>query len=105
MQTLGFEPKCLVVPVSLLKEACGEAMTVEDAEKLMLMQGHVTKMGDLFVLAGDLDPGTALLTAAPNMVGTYTRADTALALMLFRVDRAVVLVGREFEESPGDGVA
>jgi hypothetical protein len=95
----------VVIPFSLLKEACGEAMSIEDVEKLMLMQGYVSKTGDLYILIGDLDPGTAILTAAPKLVGTYTRSDTALALQFFRVDRAVVLVGREFEESSNHGVA
>lgn len=93
MQTLGFEPRCLVVPVGLLKEVCGEELSVQDAEKLMLMQGHITKVGEVFVLAADMAKGSALLTAVPKEVGTYTRTDESLAIMLFRVDRALILVG------------
>lgn len=106
MQTLGFQPWSLTVPVTLLKEACGADLSVQDAEKLMLGQGYITRLGDLFVMAADLAEGQAILTAAPKVVGTYTRARDALALMVFRADRAVVLVGKaETEEPPQHGVA
>lgn len=106
MQTLGFEPRSIIVPVSLLKEACGEDVSVEDAEKLMLGQGHVAKVGEMFVLAADLPQGVAIVVAATSLVGTYTRSDEALAIMLFRADRAIVLVDQaETKEPPVHGVA
>lgn len=104
MRSFGQEPRCLTVPVSLLKEVCGTEFTETDAEKLMLGQGYITKVGELYVLAGDLVDGQALLTAAPKVLGVYTRADQHLSLMLFRVDRAVVLVGKA-EEPRQHGVA
>lgn len=95
MKARGLEPSALVVPVPLLREACGQPFTSEDADKLMLARGHVAKMGAVRVLAADLRPGTALLFASPAKTGTYTRSDQALAAIFFRVDRAVVLVDTE----------
>lgn len=93
MTSLGFSPRCVIVPHDLLTEACGNDLTAQDADRLMLAQGYVAKVGEAFVLAGDLPAGAALVTTMPSVVGTYTRTDQSLAVMLFRADRAVVLVG------------
>ncbi len=93
MQSFGLEPRSVVVPTTLLKEVCGEELHANDAEKLMLGQGYVAKVGEVRVQAADLLDGAAMVLASPSLLGTYTRSDEYLALMLFRVDRAVVLVG------------
>lgn len=93
IRMLGSEPFHLVVGPDQLTEACGETVSVEDAEKMMLAQGFVVKVSGVKVLAGPLLPGTAMVTASPSQLGVYTRVDDRLGLLLKRVDRAVVLVG------------
>lgn len=90
---LGFEPFGIVIPISDLKEVSGEALTLEEAEKLMRYQGFVAKVQNVHVFVADLDPGTALVTSDPAELGTYLRTDDALAIMIFRADRRLILVG------------
>lgn len=92
LQQLGFDPYHLVVGPGLLEEACGAPLSVEDAEKLMMVQGYVAEVGELKVLAADLPSGAAMVTTSPSLFGVYSRVDDRLGLLLKRVDRAVVLV-------------
>lgn len=90
---LGFEPHGIVIPITDLKEVTGEALTLEEAEKLMRYQGFVAKAQDVSVFVGDLDAGTALVTSEPAELGSYLRTDDALSITLLRADRRLILVG------------
>ena len=94
MSGFGLMPKVLVVSLTLLQEACQREVTVEEAEKLMMVQGHITEVNGLRVLlATKLPPSAAVLATAPNLVGAYTRVDDYLSVLLYQADRALVLVG------------
>lgn len=89
----GFKPFGIVVPISDLKEVSGEALSLEEAEKLMRYRGFVAKTGDVHIFVGDLDVGTAIVTSEPEQLGSYLRTDDSLSVMLFRADRRLILVG------------
>lgn len=88
----GFEPRTLVVPFDLLKEASGSTLDRQDAEALMAAQGFVTLDDNLQVLLGDLRPGQALLAAAPSFTGYHVRVDDRLALLITRATSAFQLI-------------
>jgi hypothetical protein len=92
MLSLGETPKAVVVPPSVLEQACGEKMTIERAEHLMAMQGYIarTKEG-LLVLSADLPEGRAFL--ASGTVGAYVRSHNHVGVLIRRADRSLVLVG------------
>jgi len=92
MRSLGETPRALVVPPSTLEEACGEAMPVEQAERLMMMQGYVSRTSDgLLILASDLPEGKSLL--ASDSVGAYVRSYDHVAVLIRKADRSLVMVG------------
>lgn len=90
---LGFTPHTIVVPLSFVKEAVGEDLTLEEAEKIMRMQGYLTTIDDARVLIGDLLDDTALVTCSPAELGVYVRTDDFVAITLLGADRRLVLVG------------
>jgi len=92
MARVGYEPKALVVPFSLLKEACGSEVSPEEAIKLMRFQGYVSQSQGVDILVADIPPGSALLTTAPPLVGFYTRTGEHLGLLLQRADRTLMMV-------------
>lgn len=94
MEASGVKPRHLVVPVPLLEEACGTPFSVEEAEKTMAMQGFITEVDGLQVLAADLPEETALLSTEPELVGMYTRVDDWLGVLIQRANRSVMLVGK-----------
>jgi hypothetical protein len=90
----GLEPRTRVAPLSLLKEACGVAVGEDEAENLMLAQGHIAEVdGVRLVTTTALPQGAALLAAAPAIVGTYFRVDDCLGVMIRQANRSLVLVG------------
>lgn len=92
MAALGLEPGALIVSTPFLEEACGKALSVEDAEKLMLVQGYVAEVEGVKVLASDLPDGKALLVTSRALMGVYVRSEDHLSILLRRVDRSLVLV-------------
>lgn len=101
LEALGFEPRTLVVSLSLLEKACGVEVTAEEAEKLMFEQGHVAEIDGVQVYAADIPAGVALLASHPQLVGGYVRADTHLGILVTRADRALVLVNEEAQDAVG----
>jgi len=95
MAALGMESGALVVSSSFLEEACGKALSVEDAEKMMLMQGYVAQVDGLKILASDLPTGTAILTSPRAQAGIYVRSEGHLAVLIRRANRSLVLVGKD----------
>lgn len=95
MEASGVKPKHLVVPVPLLEEVCGTAFSVVDAEKMMAMQGFITEVDGLQVLAANLENKAALLSAEAPFAGMYTRVDDWLAILVQRANRSVMLVSKE----------
>lgn len=99
MQDRGLQPKALVVPFGLLKEACGSEISVEDAAKLMFAQGYVAESNGVRIYpCTQLPEGAAIVVAAPQLTGAYVRIDAFLAVVIQKADCSVVLVG-------GDGLA
>lgn len=86
------EPRSLVVPFTLLEKACGESVSVEDAEKMMMLQGHVTEVSGMRVMMAPLPDDAALVAAAPPLLGFYTRIGDWLGLLLQGLDRTMVVV-------------
>jgi hypothetical protein len=95
MRGTGIEPWAIVVSPSFLEDACGTPVTLEDAEEIMLVQGHVAESDGVKVLAAGLPVGQAIVTAAPPDVGNYFRVDQHLGVLIRRADRSLGLVGDE----------
>jgi len=95
MVALGLEASALIVSTTFLEEACGKALTDEDAERLMMMQGFVAEVEGVKVLASGLPTGTAILASPRASLGTYIRADDQVAILIRRADRSLVLVGED----------
>jgi len=90
----GLEPRMLVAPFSLLEKACGVDVGEDEAENLMLAQGHIAEVdGVRLVTTTSLPDGTAILAAAPSIVGTYFRVDDQLGIMVRQASRSIALVG------------
>jgi hypothetical protein len=82
-------PRSIVVPYGLVEEV--SAMTREEADRLMGLQGYISK-GDQQILVADLAKGDALLAASPSVLGFYTRIDDSVGVLMTRVDQAVFLI-------------
>lgn len=94
MRIRGFEPKALIVPLSLLEQVCGTPISAEDAAKLMFAQGYVAESNGIRVFpCSQLPEGSSVLAAAPELTGAYIRVDTYLAVMIQKADSSLVLVG------------
>jgi hypothetical protein len=89
MKAQGLEPRTVVVPYSLLEST---GLKRADADELMTAQGYVTLTEGVQVLPADLEPGQALVAAAPALTGFYTRSDDRVGIMLTRANRALFLV-------------
>ena len=93
MKALKMEPSALLVPHTLLAEAAGTNLSVEDAGKLMTTQGHIVQIDGVRILVWPgLPDHTAMLVAPPAMAGTYIRVDHYLGILATRADRAFVIV-------------
>ncbi len=105
LASFGFDVKCVVVAPNLLVEACGgEDQRLDSARHPQVQQafgrGYAAEVDGVRILvASELPAGTALALALPPLVGTYVRTDHHLALMVYRADRALVLV-RQSDEQP-----
>lgn len=83
----------LMVPLALLSEACGQTVRPEEAEKMMSVQGFVTEVNGLRVLASTgLPDDAAIVAAPPGELGCYTRVGDWLGVFLKSVDRTMALV-------------
>lgn len=89
---MKLEARSIVVPYGLVERV--SSLTRAEADQLMTAQGYISK-GDQQILVADLPEGHAMLTAAPALLGFYTRVDIQLGLMLTRVDESVFLVRGE----------
>jgi hypothetical protein len=94
----GLEPRMLVVPYSMLREV-GVDVGQEEAENLMLAQGCIAEVEGLRVITSTvLSPGSAVLSAAPALVGTCVRVDDRLGLLIRQANRSIALVGNVLGE-------
>ena len=91
MRESGLEPRAIVVSPSFLEDTCGTPLTLEEAEEMMLAQGHVAESDGVKVLAAGLPEGAAFVATAS--VGVYFRIDQHLGVLIRRADRSLVLVG------------
>lgn len=89
MRQQGFEPRTVAVPYSFLE---GLGLDSAEADDLMRVQGYVTLVDKVQVLAGPLPSEKALVAAAPVLAGYYTRSDDYLGLLLTRANRAFYVV-------------
>ncbi len=94
MVTLGMEPKAVILGLLDLEKTIG-AITEDDADKLMLTQGHIAEVGGIKALAADLLPGRAILSSTPSQVGHYVRSGDHLGILICQADRSLILVGDE----------
>lgn len=85
-------PRSVVVPYSLVEQASGEALTRQDCDRLMTVQGHIADKNGQQILVANLEDGQALLAATPALLGVYTRIDDWLGLLLKQVDQTLYLV-------------
>jgi hypothetical protein len=92
MQSLGLEPKSVVVSESLVAEMLGPGFDLEGARRTMATQGFLTAINGMQVLLSNLPKGSALVTGPPSMVGVYTRVGDHVGLLLQRVNRSVMVV-------------
>jgi len=86
---IPFEPRSIVVPYAWIEKVTG--IPRDEAERLMSLNGFVSK-GEQQILVADLPEGHALVAAAPALLGTYTRIDDRLGVLMTQVDRAIFLV-------------
>lgn len=89
---MQLQPRSVVVPYCLLERVCGEAMSRADADLLMSAQGYIADKDGRQILVGDLQEGQAIVATTPALLGTYTRIDDWLGIILMQVDRALFLV-------------
>lgn len=90
MTSLGEKPRAVVVPPSILEAACGRKVALTEAERLMMVQGYVTRLDGLLVLAADLPDNKLLL--ASDSVGVYVRSYDHVGIMIHKADRSLVVV-------------
>lgn len=91
MTSFGMDPQFLVVSQDLVQAACG--VPVSDAEQLMRAQGYIAEVRGARVLASaHLAPSAAVISTTPALVGTYTRADDCVSVLIHQADRTLVLV-------------
>lgn len=94
MESLGLRPKAFILGPSFLEEAAGN-ITEDDADKLMMMQGHIAEVEGVMALAANLLPGRAILATTPSQVGDYVRVGDYVGILIHQADRSLVLVGDE----------
>ncbi len=92
LQTLGMEPKSLVISERQLSGILGSDSDLEAARSAMAFQGYVTVVNGMQLLLSDLPDGSAMVAGPPSDVGIYTRVGDHLGLQLQRVNRAIVVV-------------
>lgn len=91
------EVRALVIPFEVVKETCGEDFTPETAEQAMAYRGYLAEVGTMRVLVAPLPKGSAILTAAPALVGVYTRVGDYLGLQLCNVRQNIVVVRNDVD--------
>lgn len=89
---MKLQARSIVVPYGLVERV--SSLTRAEADRLMTGQGYISK-GDQQILVADLPDGHAMLTAAPALLGFYTRVDIQLGILLTRADQSVFLVRGE----------
>ena len=89
---MKLQARSIVVPYGLVERV--SSLTHEEADQLMTMQGYISK-GDQQILVADLPEGHAILTAAPALLGYYTRVDIQLGVLFTRADESIFLVRGE----------
>jgi hypothetical protein len=92
LRSSGFEPRSMVIPEQTLRDVCGPDCDLEAARRSMAVQGHVAVVDGIRVLLSNLPGGAALVCAAPEVVGLYTRVGDHLGVLVQRVDRAIMVV-------------
>jgi hypothetical protein len=91
----GLQPRFIVIPDALLPEVVGASLSLDDAYKAQRTRGYATVIEDMQVLLADLPSGNALVSISPREVGCYTRVGDHLGILVQRVDRNLVMVGRD----------
>lgn len=90
--SFGLEPRTLIVPLITLSKVCGQEISLDDARKLIVAQGYIAEVDGIRVLFSYLPEGQMILSAAPPLVGAYTRIDGHIGMIFRRVDQTVVLI-------------
>jgi len=87
-RSLGYNPKSIVMPASLLHEVCGQQSA--DAN------GYVTTIeGGIRIYVSGLPAGAALVLADPSSLGMYTRVGDYAGVVIQRANQTVMVVGRD----------
>lgn len=92
LRSAGLEPRSMVIPVQTLRDVCGPDQDLEAAQRSMAIKGHVAVVDGIQVLLSNLPQGAALVCAAPEVVGLYTRVGDHLGVLVQRVNRAIMVV-------------
>lgn len=95
MEALGMVPRAYIAAPSLLDAASDKELSGDDADKLMMFQGHVAEVDGIKILASGLPDGRGILTSIPSKTGRYVRSGDFLGVLVCRADRSMVLVGGE----------
>lgn len=93
MKSRGAQPYHIVVPYTSLDSVGVPSASKEDVDGLLSQNGHLGLFQEMRVLAANLPEGIeALVTAAPPLLGYYTRADTMLSLTITGADSTIAVV-------------
>jgi len=92
LESFGLLPRTLIVPFVTLHEVCGREISLDDAIKLIIAQGHVAEVDGIRIFFSDLPPGQMILGTAPTLVGVATRIDDHVGLVFQRIHQAVILI-------------
>lgn len=89
MRVRGLEPKFLILSKADIVGSDGES---NDLERLAMVQGHVADLEGVQVLLADLPKGAAMVTAAPSLLGVYTRVGDHLGVLIQNADSTIRVV-------------
>ena len=86
------EPRTMVVSYELIREACGEDIDQETANRLMVQRGFLSEVNGIRVGVAPLNHNEALVASSPKVVGTFVRVDTSVGLLIKGSNRTVAMV-------------
>lgn len=84
--------KSVILSPDLTAEVCGAEFTAEQCSILMQLQGHLAVVNGVQFLSAPLPEKCALLLAAPDKFGVYTRVGNYLGIQLLNVRQTALVV-------------